>query len=445
MSVPYPSCLFLLLCTISSSLSLNNLPPVVLSASISAASSSPLPFPSLPISLFPLASSPPLDLFPSTPSISSLSLTNRFPNISVTPTPSPALSYRSPIPLSSRSAFRNSRRAVRRTPLSSRSGPDRSSLSPRTAVTSIPPVSEQSRLPFVESTKVSAGHETVAVTGVGRSTSDSGVVNHYRDSAGSSVFWCRDTAVKRWLVGQMEVAVMNCAMLLDRIVQHEVHMPQNRMKHIERKSLDKDSRDSIVSWPHVPSLQPFCAALRFKRHLQQTDAEGHPRGPGDSTQEKETLRGKRKCKMKWGVCVSSDETPSKCLILMETPEGRKAMGPKGQKDRWVSVEALNSLRRRHPLKVTDLWYGEYQVDFDVLAPLLSTKTLLLGLILDHAVCLPLILAAACLAISPTVCRVAWSQALRVLTGRFFWRSYHGWSRLLYAPLPLKLLLGRYSS
>eukprot|EP00922_Rhytidocystis_sp_ex-Travisia-forbesii_P027866 GHVS01040897.1.p1 GENE.GHVS01040897.1~~GHVS01040897.1.p1 ORF type:complete len:287 (-),score=67.88 GHVS01040897.1:161-1021(-) len=142
--------------------------------------------------------------------------------------------------------------------------------------------------------------------------------------------------------------------------------------------------------------------------------------------------------IKLSIVVCSDVVVP-CLVWLETPTGYKAIAPRGT-NLYVSVQALNHVRRNHPQKVKALWFGEYDFIFDQLNKMLSTKTLLLSAFLDKPQSLRISLL---LLLSYLISCTSPIRSLQSLsTSSAVWQSYHHWAKLLYAPLPLKVLIAR---
>ena len=58
----------------------------------------------------------------------------------------------------------------------------------------------------------------------------------------------------------------------------------------------------------------------------------------------------------WLVARASEEAPRSCLIWGDAADDTKVVRPRKAKGQWVSLSALNALRRTEPLKASRLWY-----------------------------------------------------------------------------------------
>jgi hypothetical protein len=118
---------------------------------------------------------------------------------------------------------------------------------------------------------------------------------------------------------------------------------------------------------------------------------------------------------------------------------------------WITVTALNRLRRTDPTKVEPLWHNQYAILSTWFQPghaysLSSHLPLFPGQVLSLVLDRPLILTAALtltLVLTVLATWPLWEQAARLLlTSRILWRYYSSWYRIAHAAMPLKLLLAQ---
>jgi hypothetical protein len=126
-----------------------------------------------------------------------------------------------------------------------------------------------------------------------------------------------------------------------------------------------------------------------------------------------------------------------CLIMGEVMPGFKAVSPAGA-GKWVTLWELNKMRRHEPQKVGGLWYDQFDVDCATFSRCAGPPGAVSALFLDRP---PLLRAAVGLALV-AACVVS-KQPLgfglvKLLTAQWLWKAYLSWSRIVYAPLPMKL-------
>jgi hypothetical protein len=162
----------------------------------------------------------------------------------------------------------------------------------------------------------------------------------------------------------------------------------------------------------------------------------------------------------WDSAVSTKRSPKSCLYSLDAEEGAKVIAPTvtmtGSKSssssyQWITVTALNRLRRTDPTKVEPLWHNQYAILSTWFQPghaysLSSHLPLFPGQVLTLLLDRPLILTTA-LTLSLVVAVLAtwplWELTVRLLlTSRLLWRYHSSWYRIVHAAMPLKLLLAQ---
>lgn len=144
----------------------------------------------------------------------------------------------------------------------------------------------------------------------------------------------------------------------------------------------------------------------------------------------------------WLVARASEETPRSCLIWGDAMEDTAVVRPRKARGQWVSLSALNNLRRLEIVKASKLWYDRYALDLRRLNAESGPAAVLLGSVLDSRRAsrgLTLLTATLVFAFARPLLAVA---AVAGLTSRTCWTNYALWSPLVHAPLPLKLLVVR---
>lgn len=154
----------------------------------------------------------------------------------------------------------------------------------------------------------------------------------------------------------------------------------------------------------------------------------------------------------WDCALSTVEEPKTCLYSFDAEPDTKVVAPLGT-DQWISLSALNRLRRTDPTKVEPMWHGRYailkswfsdeseysllqhvgfggflvsSVLLDLGGGLVLRSLLVLGVLSALCVCMPLL--------EYLVGRLLVSGAL--------WSKWMSWHRIVHAALPFKLLVGQ---
>jgi hypothetical protein len=137
------------------------------------------------------------------------------------------------------------------------------------------------------------------------------------------------------------------------------------------------------------------------------------------------------------------------LYSFDAQHGSKVVAP-FETTQWITLAALNRLRRNDPTKVEPLWHSQYRILkawFHPASPYsFYTHLTLPGTVLSCLLDMPLLLATALLGVAGMAVLVTWPLwemlLKRFLTAPILWLQWHQWARFLHAALPLKLLLGQ---
>jgi hypothetical protein len=151
----------------------------------------------------------------------------------------------------------------------------------------------------------------------------------------------------------------------------------------------------------------------------------------------------------WDCAMATPGHSKSCLYSFDAEMGAKVVAPIGT-DQWITLSALNRLRRTDPTKVEPLWHSQYSILKTWLHP--SDKYSLYnyltpaGTILSYVLDSPYVLAA-CMVLTGLIGLLAtlpfWEAVIQtVLTHPFIWIQWPQWGRFVHAALPLKLLLGQ---
>jgi hypothetical protein len=137
------------------------------------------------------------------------------------------------------------------------------------------------------------------------------------------------------------------------------------------------------------------------------------------------------------------------LYSFDAQAGQKVVAPIDT-NQWITLSALNRLRRNDPTKIEPLWHSKYNIlstwfsstsAFSMYTHL-SAGGALLSCLLDA----PLLLATTVvvlLSVAFLLTLPVWETILRLtLTSPLVWMQWHQWARFVHAAFPLKLLLGQ---
>ena len=144
----------------------------------------------------------------------------------------------------------------------------------------------------------------------------------------------------------------------------------------------------------------------------------------------------------WVCALSTAECPKSCLIWGDAAEDTKVVRPRKAPDQWVSLSALNALRRTEPVKASRLWYDKYALDLRRFNDEAGPVGALLGAVLDSRKACRALAAAAAAVLGVIVQKPLAFLVIRLLTSQQCWSNYALWSPIVHAPLPLKLLIAR---
>jgi hypothetical protein len=152
----------------------------------------------------------------------------------------------------------------------------------------------------------------------------------------------------------------------------------------------------------------------------------------------------------WECAISTEENPKSCLYSFDAPLNAKVIAPAGT-TQWISLYALNRLRRLDPTKVEPMWHNQYTIinswfgtaETSVLQHVGVKGWLVSNVLLDT----PLILRTT-LALTILIAFIAFLPIFEyffnafILNSSFVWSHYHQWERFLHAAFPFKLLVAQ---
>jgi hypothetical protein len=151
----------------------------------------------------------------------------------------------------------------------------------------------------------------------------------------------------------------------------------------------------------------------------------------------------------WDCALSTEKNPKSCLYSFDAEVGSKVIAPIDTQQ-YITLSALNRLRRQDPTKVEPLWHSQYAVLKGWMSPdspySLYTHLGPLGTCLSCLLDAPIILAStmvAAIVVAVLATLPVWESAIQLLlTSRSLWMQWPNWARFVHAAFPLKLLLGQ---
>jgi len=151
----------------------------------------------------------------------------------------------------------------------------------------------------------------------------------------------------------------------------------------------------------------------------------------------------------WDCALATREHPKSCLYSFDAEPGSKVVAPIDT-NQWITLSALNRLRRTDPTKVEPLWHSKFAILktwFHSDSPYsLYTHLNPIGTLLTFLLDAPIFLAAVVVLTATTgflVTLPVWEKFLQIfLTHPLLWAQWPQWGRFVHAALPLKLLLGQ---
>ena len=152
----------------------------------------------------------------------------------------------------------------------------------------------------------------------------------------------------------------------------------------------------------------------------------------------------------WDCALTTRQSPKSCLYSFDAEVGSKVIAPMDT-EQWITLSALNRLRRNDPTKVEPLWHSQYHILKTWFHPNKSPYSLYthltpVGTFLSCLLDAPFLLGACMLLLgvgSFLLTFPFWEGLLKVfLMSKPLWMNWHQWGRFVHAALPLKLLLGQ---
>jgi hypothetical protein len=153
-------------------------------------------------------------------------------------------------------------------------------------------------------------------------------------------------------------------------------------------------------------------------------------------------------KVDWDCAMATLKEPKQCLYSFDAEPNTKVIAPLGTTD-WISVSALNRLRRTDVSKVEPMWHSKYAIlsswfdpesEYSILQHV-SFQGFLLNSLLT-GIRLPIALGLTVMVMAVICMPILEYMVNRMIVSGILWSRWHQWSRFVHAALPLKLLMGQ---
>ena len=157
-------------------------------------------------------------------------------------------------------------------------------------------------------------------------------------------------------------------------------------------------------------------------------------------------------KVDWDCAMCTEEDPKSCLYSFDAEPNTKVVAPLGT-DQWISLSALNRLRRTDPTKVEPMWHSRYSIlkswfadesEFSMLQHVGVKGFVVSSVLLDggNGLVLRSLLVMTVLSVIITLMPLLEFIVGRIIVSSQFWAQWTTWGRVVRAGFPLKLLLGQ---
>ena len=215
---------------------------------------------------------------------------------------------------------------------------------------------------------------------------------------------------------------------------------------------ENSTTDDISNHPDFDTLQSYRLQQQILMQLRATflsEALANRGFPITTLEDVATPEGSTPPQpVDWDCALATEDDPKSCLYSFDAEPNTKVVAPIDS-TQWISLGALNRLRRTDPSKVEPMWHSQYAILkswFDAeseysLLQHVGFQGFLLNSLLE-GITLPFVLG-----LSLCVVAVIFMPFLEFIVNRFLvsgllWSQWHKWSRFVHAALPLKILLGQ---
>ncbi|KAL3811187.1 hypothetical protein ACHAXA_002751 [Cyclostephanos tholiformis] len=222
-------------------------------------------------------------------------------------------------------------------------------------------------------------------------------------------------------------------------------------RNVEDEDMQRKTRDEHEKLARYRAEQHLLYQLRSTYLTEILASRGLPNLPTLSSVS--TSDGDRPPeKVDWDCALCTDDEPRSCLYSFDAEPYTKVVAPRGT-DHWISLSALNRLRRTDATKVEPMWHSRYSIlsgwfsessEYCMLQHVGIKGFFLSSVLLDGANGMVL---RSLLILSAFCAFVLFLPIIEYVVGRIlvsapFWSQWTTWGRILRAGFPLKLLLGQ---
>jgi hypothetical protein len=152
----------------------------------------------------------------------------------------------------------------------------------------------------------------------------------------------------------------------------------------------------------------------------------------------------------WDCALSTNDEPRSCLYSFDAQPYTKVIAPSGT-NAWISLSALNRLRRTDATKVEPMWHSQYSIlyswfneqsQYCILQHVGIKGFIISSILLDgmNGLVLRSLLLLSSITVLIILQPIIEFMVSRILVSTTFWSQWTLWSRILRAGFPLKLLL-----
>lgn len=157
-------------------------------------------------------------------------------------------------------------------------------------------------------------------------------------------------------------------------------------------------------------------------------------------------------KCDWNCCLSTVEDPMSCLYSFDAEPNTKVVAPVGT-TQYISLSALNRLRRIDSTKVEAMWHSQYAIlnswfsdnsEYSMLQYVGWKGFLVSTVILDssNGMLPSVVLVIGFMSLLILVMPVFEYALGRIVISSAFWWRWNSWARIVHSALPLKLVIGQ---
>ena len=214
----------------------------------------------------------------------------------------------------------------------------------------------------------------------------------------------------------------------------------------ERRKKRKEEHNKLIKYRTSQQLLYQLRSTYLTEILSSRGIQTIPTLSSVSTPE----GSKPPTKIDWECTVSTYEDPKSCLYSFDAEPNTKVIAPYGT-TQWISLIALNRLRRTDPTKVEPMWHSQYAIlsswfndtsEYSLLQHVGIKGFIISSILLDQTLVLRSLLILSILSTVILFMPIIEVVVQRILVSSQFWSKWTTWGRVIRAGFPLKLLIGQ---